>query len=192
MYKALTKALSALSHYTLNPPLCLTAALPSPTTSGFCPNRQPPTESQFTAGYQTFCSLYIASSPIISSAAPILATFNLGNTDGTNSQWVFKVSVESDGPDERYISTLRYKLNEKTCLDFFGRFLNTRDAGGLGESYCVVEGSGSGGKSGQGDVQVLQGKTVDKGARAESDPSKEQQWAWVQYSAFRRTGTKAQ
>lgn len=77
-------------------------------------------------------------------------------------------------------------------MDFFARFLNSEDAGGLGESYCVVEGSGSGGRGAKGDLQVLQGKAVNKGARAESDPSGQQEWAWVQYSAFRRTGTKAQ
>jgi len=172
--------------------LSLTSAHPSPSSSGFCPNRQSPTSAQFTAGYQQFCSLYTSHNPLISSTAPILATFTLLNTDATSSQWVFKISVESDGPDERYISTLRYKLNEHTCLDFFASFLNSADAGGLGASYCVVEGSGSGGKGDRGDLQVLQGMTVDKGVRAENDPSGMQHWAWVQYSAFRRTGTKAQ
>jgi hypothetical protein len=141
---------------------------PYATTIGSCPSAGYSTEEEFVAGYQSYCDNYISetSAHPIGQNNPLRATFNLTNADKSMSRWVYKISLKNAGKGETS------DIDRATCKSKFQAFLddnsgpNTGQDGGLGRSYCVVDGTGGDRKdgkiaqSGQGTVCMLgTGKT---------------------------------
>lgn len=120
-----------------------------------------------------------------------MATYTLDNADGSKSQWVYQIRVQSTSASSA-IKIQYYFTSQDTCVKFFRKFLDTNEAGGLSKSYCVVEGTGGEASSGQGTVCVLGGKVENKEDRHQREgDGTGQGFAWLGYESFRKTGTKA-
>jgi hypothetical protein len=139
----------------------LPRALPQP---GSCPDTSYPLESAFTNGYTQFCTTYVHTNPPTSlrQSDPLLATFDLPNPSGSIAKWVFRIQ-----PTTSMIDSYSYETTSENCIEYFSKFLETDEAGGLGKSYCVVDGTGGDkigneGMSGQGVVSVLGGSVEQK------------------------------
>jgi hypothetical protein len=144
-----------------------TKIIPRGGLPGSCPSKNYPTEEMFVRGYNQFCDSTLPSDRqnALSRGTPVVLTLDLSNADNSISHWVYKISVEADSPNSP--STSNINLDAGMCKSQFQKFLDTDEAGGLGGSYCVVDGTGGDkvgveGMSDEGVVSVLGGKTVIK------------------------------
>jgi hypothetical protein len=130
---------------------------------GSCPSRLFPTESAYYTALTQFCKTYLSDvpSPIIETK-PIVATFELPASDGSILKWVFQLSLTDSTPG----LTQQWTVNASQCMRGFRDIFESSKAGGLGKSYCVVDGTGGDGlgdnagkegMSGQGEVLILGG-----------------------------------
>ncbi|KAH7397347.1 hypothetical protein BKA66DRAFT_408695 [Pyrenochaeta sp. MPI-SDFR-AT-0127] len=129
---------------------------------GSCSTIHLPTEEQYTLGYETFCSTYLAPDKqhLLSKDNALVATLYLTAFDNTPLRWVYKVSLS-----DHTLPLARYILTQDMCIEAFRGVLETNDAGGLGKGYCVVDGTGGDklgveGMSGEGVVLVKGGKVI--------------------------------
>ncbi|KAF2831681.1 hypothetical protein CC86DRAFT_281745, partial [Ophiobolus disseminans] len=66
---------------------------------------------------------------------PVDATYDFTAYDGTVVKWVFKTSLE-----KKY--GIRYPIKNAKCPIYSDKMLSKPENGGLGKSYCVVDGTG--------------------------------------------------
>jgi hypothetical protein len=135
---------------------------------GSCTNHHLPTEEQYTIGWKSFCEKYRPSE--ISERDALDATYNLTAYDGKIIQWIYRIQDVHDDKDilgnQVTWDTLPY--DPAKCSFYFDKILSDPESGGLGKSYCVVDGTGGdwfgggdGGRermSGEGVVLVMGGK----------------------------------
>lgn len=147
-------------------------------TGGSCTNLTRPTEEQYIAGYNTFCDAFIKDDveqlsdgkwmrgTRINAGVPLVGTAILTAYDNTTIQWVYILGYDSASRSMRYIT-------HANCIAIFDGLLNGFPAnfllpspryppmvggGKLGRDYCVVDGSGDEGFSGEGVVLVRQSR----------------------------------
>jgi hypothetical protein len=125
------------------------------TLPGSCPSRLFPTESAYYSALTQFCHTYLSDvpSPIIE-YEPIVATFDLPASDGTILKWVFRLSLTDSTPG----LTQRWTVNTSQCMRGYRDIFETAKAGGLGKSYCVVDGTGGDGLGGQAGIDGMSGQ----------------------------------
>ena len=134
---------------------------------GSCATHKLPGEEQFKAGYENFCATYLSPDRgphIIRRDYPLVATFDLKAYDGNIVKWVYKITAATT--ERLPLEVPAVEATQASCNEHFKNILETNDAGGLDEAYCVVDKTGGdffGGKlgkesmSGQGTVLVMGG-----------------------------------
>jgi hypothetical protein len=184
MYRSLH--LFALLPLFLTPTLALPRpekGVPTYKPEGSCPSHAFPTEEQYRWGWNDFCTRFYPAanranadntSLTLWEDFPMVATYGLPAYDGSMVQWVYRVQdvYEKDDKNDR----LPY--HPDNCKHYFNKLVDDPQYGGLGVSYCVVDGTGGdwfGGvrgverMSGEGVVLVMGGKEEPKLSQEEKE-----------------------
>ena len=145
----------------LLPTLTLAANLIKPDIyklQGSCKSHHWPTETTYIPSYNNFCDTFVSAN-LISSKAPLMATYELRDADDKKLSWVYEIICQypNDGPWEALCA-----MTKENCKLRFSQFLEDEGiGGGLGGKkggYCVVDGTGGDAFNGQGGVKGMSGE----------------------------------
>ena len=160
---------------------------------GSCKDLHLPTEADYTKGWQNFCSTY---KPLtIEERDPLDFTYNITAYDGKVIEWIYRIEDVHKDPFGGGAWDILPYYPEK-CGYYFDKILSDPENGGLGKSYCVVDGTGGdwfmenqpGLKpmSGEGVVLVMGGKEEPRMTKEEKGPNGK---GFLSYQTRKKKGT---